>query len=164
MESGSITLFTKMDMIIAFIASFLAYIFGDHYILFVIYIALNIADWLTRWIAARATKTENSSKAGHGFVKKVGYWILIAVSFVITAVFIEVGNIIGIDLGVTVMLGWFVLIGLMLNEVRSIIENLVDIPGFYVPKILTKGLEVADKTFEKAADAAIPDIRSDDDT
>ena len=50
----------------------------------------------------------------------------------------------GIDFHVTTLLGWFVLASLCINEVRSIIENLVQC-GYSVPSVLTKGLEVADK-------------------
>ena len=69
---------------------------------------------------------------------------MIAVAFGASAVFIEIGRTIGINLGVTTLLGWFVLASLLINEIRSIIENFVE-AGFNVPKILTKGLEVADK-------------------
>lgn len=147
----------KIDAFIAIVTSILMYVFGEHYILFVAYLLLNVADWLTRWIAARATKTESSEKATNGFFKKFACWVLIAMSFGLTAVFIEVGEVIGIDLKITIILGWFVLVGLILNEVRSIIENLVDIPGFNVPEILIKGLEVANKAIEKAEDSIIPD-------
>lgn len=55
----------------------------------------------------------------------------------------------GIDLGITALLGWFVLASLIINEIRSILENLVE-AGFNVPVILVKGLEVADKMVNKS--------------
>ena len=66
------------------------------------------------------------------------------VSFLESVLFIEIGNTLGIDLGITTLLGWFVLASLTINELRSIIENLVE-TGYNIPNILTKGLEVADK-------------------
>ena len=48
----------------------------------------------------------------------------------------------------TVLLGWFVLASLLTNEIRSICENFVE-AGYKVPKILTKGLEVAEKVVNK---------------
>ena len=54
-----------------------------------------------------------------GVMKKLGYWIMILSAFGIGAVFIEIGEIIGIELGVTTMLGWFVLASLSINEIRS---------------------------------------------
>ena len=49
-------------------------------------------------------------------------------------------------------LGWFVLASLLINEIRSILENFVE-AGFNVPIILIKGLEVADKVVNKDGDS-----------
>lgn len=122
----------------------LSYVLGEHWILFVAFLLLNVADWLTGWMKSRIKKKENSVAGWKGVLKKLGYWLMVAVAFGASAVFIEIGRTIGIDLGVTTLLGWFVLASLLINEIRSIIENFVE-AGFNVPKILTKGLEVADK-------------------
>lgn len=126
------------------IVAVLSYILGEHWILFVAFLLLNVADWITGWMKSRINKKENSVAGWKGVLKKLGYWLMIAVAFGASAVFIEIGRTIGIDLGVTTLLGWFVLASLLINEIRSIIENFVE-AGFNVPKILTKGLEVADK-------------------
>ena len=73
---------------------------------------------------------------------------MVMVAFGASAVFIEIGNVIGVDLGITTLLGWFVLASLLINEIRSILENFVE-AGFNVPVILVKGLEVADKVVNK---------------
>lgn len=73
---------------------------------------------------------------------------MIMVSFALSAIFIELGDTLGIDLGVTTLLGWFVLASLLVNEARSIVENFVE-AGFNVPAILINGLEVADKIINK---------------
>lgn len=73
---------------------------------------------------------------------------MILSAFGIGAVFIEIGEIIGIELGVTTMLGWFVLASLSINEIRSVLENFVE-AGFSVPYVLIKGLEVADRAVNK---------------
>ncbi|WP_343017867.1 phage holin family protein [Catenibacterium mitsuokai] len=52
-----------------------------------------------------------------------------------------------IDLAILTFLGWYVLISLIINEYRSILENLVE-AGFDVPQILVKGLEVASQNIE----------------
>ena len=49
-----------------------------------------------------------------------------------------------IDLGVTKLLGWFVLASLTINELRSIVENFVE-AGYNVPAILTTGLEISNR-------------------
>ena len=80
---------------------------------------------------------------------------MILVAFGASAVFIEIGNAIGIDLEITTLLGWFVLASLLINEIRSILENFVE-AGFNVPVILVKGLEVADKIVNKDNDNEEP--------
>ena len=107
-----------------------------------------MADWITGWIKSRIAGKENSTAGWKGVLKKLGYWLMIMVAFGASAVFIEIGNTIGIDLGITTLLGWFVLASLLINEIRSIVENFVE-AGFNVPRILITGLEVADKIVNK---------------
>ena len=126
----------------------LSYILGEHWVLFVAFLLLNVTDWLTGWMKSRMAGKENSMKGWKGVLKKLGYWLMIMVAFGAGAVFIEIGKTIGIDLGITTLLGWFVLASLLINEIRSILENFVE-AGFNVPRILIKGLEVADKVVNK---------------
>ena len=129
----------------------LSYIFGEHWILFALFLAFNLADWITGWMKSRIAHKENSKAGWKGVLKKLGYWIMIAVAFGASAVFVEIGKTIGIDLGITTLLGWFVLASLLVNEIRSICENFVE-AGYNVPQILIRGLEVADKAINKEAD------------
>ena len=126
----------------------LSYILGEHWILFVAFFALNVADWLTGWMKSRMAGKENSADGWKGVFKKLGYWLMIMVGFGASAVFVEIGRVIGVDLGITTLLGWFVLASLLINEIRSIVENFVE-AGFIVPEILIKGLEVADRVVNK---------------
>lgn len=130
------------------IIAVLSYILGEHWMLFAAFLLLNITDWITGWMKSRMTKKENSVKGWKGVLKKLGYWIMIMVAFGASAVFVEIGNAIGIDLGITTLLGWFVLASLIVNELRSILENFVE-AGYSVPTILIKGLEVADRVVNK---------------
>ena len=126
------------------IVAVLSYVLGEHWILFVAFLLLNVADWITGWMKSRIMGKENSVAGWKGTLKKLGYWLMIAVAFGSSAVFIEIGKVIGVDLGITTLLGWFVLASLLINEIRSIVENFVE-AGFDVPVVLIKGLEVADK-------------------
>lgn len=126
------------------IVAVLSYILGEHWLLFVAFLALNVADWLTGWMKSRMAGKENSVAGWKGVLKKLGYWLMIMVAFGAGAVFIEIGRSIGVDLGVTTLLGWFVLASLIINEIRSILENFVE-AGYNVPSILISGLKVADK-------------------
>lgn len=132
------------NAIVGAIVAILSYVLGEHWILFVAFLLLNVADWITGWMKSRIMGKENSVAGWKGTLKKLGYWLMIAVAFGSSAVFIEIGKVIGVDLGITTLLGWFVLASLLINEIRSIVENFVE-AGFDVPVVLIKGLEVADK-------------------
>ncbi|WP_396631833.1 phage holin family protein [Longibaculum muris] len=132
------------NAIVGGIVAVLSFVFGEHWILFAIFLLFNIADWLTGWMKSRMAGKENSVKGWQGVLKKLGYWLMILVAFAASAVFIEIGNTLGMDLGVTTLLGYFVLASLLVNELRSILENFVE-AGYNIPTVLVKGLEVADK-------------------
>lgn len=136
------------NAIVGGIIAFFSFIFGEHWMLFAVFLLLNVIDWITGWMKSRIAKQENSVKGWQGVLKKIGYWLMIMVSFALSAIFIELGDTLGIDLGVTTLLGWFVLASLLVNEARSIVENFVE-AGFNVPAILINGLEVADKIINK---------------
>ena len=130
------------------VVAILSMVFGEHWILFMAFLALNVADWITGWTKSRMAHKENSVSGWKGVLKKLGYWLMIMVAFIASAVFIEIGNVLGVNLQITTLLGYFVLASLLVNEIRSICENFVE-AGFNVPLILKKGLEVADKAINK---------------
>lgn len=132
------------NAIVGGIVAVLSFVFGEHWILFAIFLFFNIADWLTGWMKSRMAGKENSVKGWQGVLKKLGYWLMILVAFAASAVFIEIGNTLGMNLGITTLLGYFVLASLLVNELRSILENFVE-AGYNVPTVLVRGLEVADK-------------------
>lgn len=142
----------KYNMIVGAVVAILSYILGEHWFLFVAFLALNVSDWLTGWMKSRLAGKENSTAGWKGVLKKLGYWLMVMVAFGASAVFIEIGKTLSINLGITTLLGWFVLASLLINEIRSIVENFVE-AGFNVPKILVNGLEVADKLVNKDKDS-----------
>lgn len=132
------------NAIVGTVVAILSYILGEHWLLFVAFLLLNVWDWLTGWMKSRLAGKENSVEGWKGVLKKLGYWLMVMVAFGASAVFIEIGKVIGVDLGITTLLGWFVLASLIINEIRSILENFVE-AGYNVPAILVNGLKVADK-------------------
>ena len=134
------------------IVAVLSYILGEHWILFAAFLLLNVADWITGWMKSKMANKENSVRGWKGVLKMFVYWLMIMVAFGASEIFIEFGKAIGVDLGITTLLGWFVLASLLINEIRSILENFVE-AGFNVPIILIKGLEVADKVVNKDGDS-----------
>lgn len=132
------------NAVVGAVIAFLTLIFGEHWALFALFLLFNIIDWLTGWMKSYIARKENSVRGWKGVLKKLGYWMMILVAFSASYVFIDIGNTLGINLGITTLLGWFVLASLIVNEIRSIVENFVE-AGFNVPEVLTKGLEVANK-------------------
>lgn len=121
---------------------------GTHWFLFIGFLVLNIIDYITGVRKSRLTGKDNSAKGVRGVWKKLGYWLMVLVAFLASAIFIEIGKTLGIDLAVTAYVGWFTLASLIINELRSILENFVE-AGDNVPSVLTKGLEVAENAIKK---------------
>lgn len=135
---------------IGILVALLSGLFGQYWYLFGIYLLFNIIDWLTGWYKARKLKKESSRVGLIGLVKKLGYWALIIVAFLMPIAICGIGKIIGIDeIPFISYLGWFVLASLIVNEVRSISENLVEAGYKKIPKVFTKGLEVVENVFNK---------------
>lgn len=141
----------KTNAFLAFFGAILTYVFGEHWILFAGYLLLNVIDFITGIIADRISGKISSVKGTIGLLKKLSYWLMIVVGFLMSVLFIEIGTIINVNLGITSIIGWMVLIYLIINEIRSIIENLVE-AGYNPPKILTKGLEVANRVIDNVGD------------
>lgn len=151
-KMNSEAIIDRYNAVVGTVIAVLSYVLGEHWFLFVMFLFLNVVDWITGWMKSRMAGKENSMKGWKGVLKKLGYWLMIMVAFGASAVFIEIGTVIGVDLGITTLLGWFVLSSLLINEIRSILENFVE-AGYNVPMILIKGLEVADKVVNKDNDS-----------
>lgn len=143
----SLPIIDKINVIYGMIVAVLSYILGEHWILFVAFLVLNIIDYVTGCLKSRINGKSNSAKGAIGALKKLGYWLMIMVAFGMSTVFMEIGKTIGVDLQITSMIGWFVLATLIINELRSILENFVE-AGYTVPALLVKGLEVANKAID----------------
>lgn len=148
-EIQSLPFFDEINSTCGLIVAVLTFILGEHWILFAGFLALNIIDYVTGCLKSKINNKINSQKGAAGILKKVGYWLMIMVAFGSSVIFIEIGEVIGVNLSVTKLIGWFVLATLIINEIRSIIENFVE-AGYAVPKVLTKGLEVAEKAIDNA--------------
>lgn len=135
----------KYNAMVGSIVTILTALFGEFWYLFAAFLLFNIIDWLTGWMKSRKLKQESSHAGLKGIIKKVGYWVVVLVAFMIAKIFITLGNnFLGIDLNFLTLLGWYTLASLTVNEVRSIIENLV-VMEYKVPEFLKKGLAITDK-------------------
>lgn len=134
----------KYNTLVGGLVTVFSALFGTFWYLFVLFLMFNIFDWLTGWYKAYKLKKESSKVGLVGLLKKLGYWVIIIVAFAIPLAFSALGTQIGLDLSFLQLIGWFTLASLMVNEVRSILENLVEC-GYNVPAILVKGLAITDK-------------------
>lgn len=140
------------NLCVGAVVSVLTAIFGIYWYVFVAYLCLNVFDWLSGWAKARKQGVESSAAGIHGIVKKTGYWVIIAIGFLIPNIFVGLGHDLwNVDLSVLNLLGWFTLCSLLINEIRSILENLVEM-DYDVPNVLIKGLAVAQKVVDMGDD------------
>jgi toxin secretion/phage lysis holin len=142
-----------------FAISLLTMIFGEHWVLFAGFLVLECLDWITGNYKARILHKESSMIGAKGAAKKVFQLAVIGIAFFISFSFVEMGEIIGVDLHFVQMFGWLTLAMYMVNELRSILENLVEI-GVEVPEILIKGLDITKKLME-AEGGEIDEARED---
>lgn len=123
-------------------------LFGAYWYVFAAYLACNVLDYFTGWWKARKHGTESSEAGTEGILKKFGYWVIIFVAFLIPWVLTSIGqDMLGIDLSFLALLGWYTLATMLINEVRSILENLVEC-GCSVPEFLIRGLAVTEKILQ----------------
>lgn len=140
------------NLAVAAVVTVLSTIFGIYWYIFAAYLLLNVLDWLTGWYRSRQKKRESSSAGLKGILKKTGYWVIVAVAFLVSEVFVHLGtDVLHMDLDFLMMVGWFTLACLMVNEARSILENLVEC-GYDVPSVLIDGLKVTDKMLNKESE------------
>lgn len=140
------------NAIVGGVVMLLSGLFGQFWYLFGAFLLLNVIDWLTGWAKARKLKQESSSVGLLGLIKKLGYWVMIIVAFLASSVLTALGtDILQINLDFLILLGWFTLASLLVNEIRSVLENLVEM-GYEVPAFLVKGLAVTDELINASAE------------
>ena len=79
------TLTDNYNAFVGAVIAVLSMVFGEHWYLFALFLLLNIADWVTGWKKSRNMKKEKSVKGWQGVLKKIGYWIMIKIAFIIAA-------------------------------------------------------------------------------
>ena len=149
--------FDQYSMVVGAAVAVFSAIFGIYWYLFAGYLILNVIDWITGWRRANKQHKESSMVGLKGIIKKTGYWIIVLIAFMLPDLFIKLGSdTLGIDLEFLMLLGWFTLATLIVNEIRSILENLVEM-DYNVPEILIDGLAVTEKLLKKKSETIIPD-------
>ena len=130
------------------VVAVLTAIFGRYWFLFAGFLILNVIDYATGYCKARFYKKNESSAIGaKGIFKKVWYWVVIGLAFFISNCFITMGEVIGVQLEFVLLFGWFTLATYLINEIRSILENLVEM-NVNVPQFLIAGLDITQKLLD----------------
>lgn len=138
----------KVNMIYGLIATIGVTLFGKYWFLFAGFLILNVIDYVTGYCKAKFyNKNESSAIGAKGIVKKVWYWVVIGLAFFISTCFVYMGETIGVDLSFVQLFGWFTLATYLINEIRSILENLVEM-NVNVPAFLIAGLAVTQKLLD----------------
>lgn len=95
----------------------------------IVLLVLNALDWASG-VWAAWVRDEVSSRVGvRGFVKKLGYWLMVVVGIGIDYILANAGAVIGQDLHPPCMVGLLMIVWLSLNELISIMENVARAGG-----------------------------------
>lgn len=138
----------KVNMIYGAIATIGAAIFGKYWYLFAGFLLMNVGDYFTGWVKAKYfAKNESSAIGAKGIFKKVWYWVVIGIAFFVSFCFVGMGELIGTDLSFVQFFGWFTLATYLVNEIRSVLENLVEM-NVKVPVFLVTGLDITQKLLD----------------
>lgn len=108
---------------------------GILYPILITLVAMAITDYLTGCSASVIDGKKLSSKEGlKGILKKLGYFVAVAVGVCIDWLIVTVSAQIGIDIPVKALFGILISVWLILNELLSIVENLnrmdIRLPSF----------------------------------
>lgn len=111
----------------------------------------NILDYLTGlWASAYREETISSYKGIRGIIKKVCMWLLIVVGAVIDVLIQYTVTNIGISLQIPFIVATIVAVWLIVNEIISILENMIDIgvemPPFLLPLVRNIKKQVEEKS------------------
>lgn len=141
MEKEFLKIFNNISTSISVFITGITNVLGIEWIFFAGYLILNIFDYITGILKSRVKQNEKSMTGLSGIIKKICYWILILIAFLISFLLYQIGIKMNLQLDFVMFFGWFTLICLIINETRSILENLVEI-GIKVPNFLIRGLEI----------------------
>lgn len=141
--------------IMAVITSWLGVLAVPAYLL----VAFNVIDYITGLFAAsKRTGQISSYKSIRGIIKKVCMWLLVIVGALLDVLINYAVQSAGIEFKIKFLVAIIVAIWLVINEVISILENMIDIgihmPPFLMPlaKYIKQQVEEA-ATFDKTSEA-----------
>lgn len=121
-------------------------------------VGCNVLDYITGLMAAGYRKQDiNSYKSIRGITKKVCQWLLVMVGCVLDAIIQYAVSVAGVELRIPFVVATVVAVWLVVNELISILENIIDI-GVDIPPFLLPVVRYIKKQTESTAQ-----IEEDDD-
>lgn len=114
-------------------------------------VGCNILDYVTGLCASKYREEIISSYKGiRGIIKKVCMWLLVVVGGVIDVLIQYAAQSIGSDFRIPYIVATVVAVWLIVNEIISILENMIDIgvdmPPFLLPLVRNIKKQVEEKT------------------
>lgn len=159
----------KTNLIKSIFAAISAYLSSKLGILspiIVMLIAVLITDYLTGMLSAFQNNVLNSKTGLWGIVKKLLYWVAVAVGMIVDWTIINVAQAIDINIPMTTFFGLLVSIWLIINELISILENLmkldVPLPTFLI-KVVSNFKIAVENSGEALADTIDKSGKKNDD-
>ncbi len=114
-----------------------------------ILVTTNIIDYFTGLLAAKYRGQKISSYIGiRGIAKKICMWLLVIVGALVDELIFYATNIIGLEIPITFIVGSFVAIWLICNEIISILENIGDM-DVKTPAFLQRAIELVKSKVEE---------------
>ena len=115
-------------------------------------VGCNVIDYITGLCAAKyRTETINSYKGIRGIIKKVCMWLLVLIGAFIDILINYAVECAGIGLTIPFVVATVVAVWLVVNEIISILENMLDI-GVNIPPFLLPIAKYIKKQVEEKAD------------
>lgn len=146
----------KINCIISAITTLLSTLLGDFWFLFLFLLILNILDYITGIMKAKYLKIISSKKGFVGAIKKIFLWVIVFIGFVLGIAFKEIGEILGFNLNWLIGIGYFTLVHCIINEIFSILENIIECDkGDIIPNWLVRGLDILKKATDEKANQII---------
>lgn len=115
-------------------------------LLFLVLIALQLADVITGLIKVSRSGTFSKKKLKVGILGKFSDWGFIIIGFAVAHVVVLLGERLGMNFKLAEILGWLMFAASLYKECRSVFENLeefgVPIPGLFKRVLLLVGQQV----------------------
>lgn len=146
----------KANLAWASVFTYLSERFGHRWLVFLFFFGLNIVDFYYGRKKARKTNTLSSAIGAQGIGKKVSYWVTIGLAFSVSYILVSVvGPELGLNLSFLYLIGWFTVAVYILNELTSIVENML-VLGYDVPDIFVRGLAAARSAVDDMGNKVVP--------